>query len=194
MLLDRCYCYFYLGWGRPIINKNLIAKNCKFTILDSDENYIFYNCTIIPNTPYIQVNGENTKDSYCNLSGSFYNCIIRNGKAYLHNPDDTSEDIKVKYTKALYDNYNSSIDVTQKCSLDACYANSSEGTDISKLTKEDLENNKYYGTDGTVVGCYGGENPFSLKNTDLPDCTYANKVHFNTEQQQIEVKINVNFK
>lgn len=194
MLLDRCECYFYLGMGHPTINKVFIAKNCKFTTLDSYENYIFYNCTIIPARQYIQVGGLNTEELYCNIFGSFFNCVIKNGNAYLHNPNDTSENIKVKFTNTLYDKYNTNIDVTKKCSLEACYANPSEETDISKLTEEELSDNKYFGTDGSVVGCYGGENPYSQINSNMPSCSVLNKVHFDGEQKQIEININVKTK
>ncbi len=192
MLLDRCECDFYLGdvLGNPINNK-FIAKNCKFTRLNSYENYYFYNCTIIPAREYIQVDGDNTEDLFCRISGSFFNCIIKNGKAYLQKPDDTSDDIKVKFTNTLYDNYNTNIDVTQKCSLEACYANTSEETDISKLTKDELEDYKYWGTDSTVVGCYGGENPYSQINSDMQNCSVLKNVHFNGEQEQIEININL---
>lgn len=193
--LDRCECDFYLlGGERPTINKNLIAKNCKFTQLNSFENYIFYNCTIKPAQQYIQVNGENTEELFCGISGSFFNCVIKNGKAYLHNPNDPSEDVKVKFTNTLYDNYNDKIDVTPKSYLEACYANPSEETDISKLTKEELSDYKYFGTDGTVVGCYGGENPYLQINSNMPSCSVLNKVHFDGEQEQIEININVKSK
>lgn len=192
MLLDRCECNFYLGGaGYNPINNKFIAKNCKFTSLNSYENYYFYNCTIIPAQEYIQVDGDNTEDLFCRISGSFFNCIIKNAKAYLQKPDDTSEDIKVKFTNTLYDNYNTNIDVTQKCSLEDCYANTSRETDISKLTKDELEDYKYLGTDGTVVGCYGGENPYSQINSDMQNCSVLKNVHFNGEQEQIEININL---
>ena len=53
---------------------------------------------------------------------------------------------------------------------------------------------KYLGNDGTVVGYYGGSTTYSFKNLDLPDFPISKKVHFNKEQEQIEVNININSK
>lgn len=194
LLLDRCDCPFYLGATYPTINKKLIAKNCKIRSLCTiGENNFFYNCTIRFTTKWSCVVGDQeTTEYYCPVRGYFYNCILGNGSAFLKYPYETGTNI---LTNTLYDNYYTNIDVAQNCTLESCYTNDSKETNICELTKANLEDNKYLGTDGTVIGCYGGENPFSLKNTSLLDPTIiSSKVHFNKDQEQIEVNINANSK
>ena len=60
---------------------------------------------------------------------------------------------------------------------------------IEFLTKEELEQNNYFGTDGTVVGCYGGKNPFSLHQSQAK--ISSAKVHLDKEEGNIQIKVNV---
>lgn len=190
LLLDRCNGHFDLNQAGATINKNIIAKNCKFNILNSNRtNAIYYNCNIMTYQGFQEMIGQNT-EYFSKITGTFYNCIIKNAKGYLQEPNDTTENKKAKFINCLYDNYNTNIDVTRNCTVEACYANPSADTNIYYLKKEELESNKYFGTDGTVVGCYGGENPYTQINSDIPTCSIAHKVHINNEQDQIEVNLN----
>jgi len=188
ILLDRCDCQFYLGASWPTINQKLIAKNCNINQLCTygSSNY-FYNCTIDAYMSRTHKNGY--EECYCPIVGYFENCIIHNRNAYLNYPYNDKNKISV-IKNTLYDDYTPNIDVTKNCTLESCYTNSSEDTSITKLTKEELEDNRYLGNDGTVVGYYGGNTTYSFKNPDLPDFPISRKVHFNKEQEQIEININ----
>lgn len=195
LLLDRCDCHFYLGASWPTINQNLIAKNCNIYNLctQGSKNY-FYNCTIDA-CIWSRSNKNDHEEYYCPMGGYFENCIIHNKYAYLNYPyNDKDKKIISVIKNTLYDDYTPNIDVTKNCTLESCYTNSSEDTRITNLTKEELEDNKYLGNDGTVVGYYGGSTTYSFKNPDLPDFPISKKVHFNKEQEQIEVNININSK
>ena len=60
---------------------------------------------------------------------------------------------------------------------------------IRDFTKEKLLENNFLGTDRTVVGCYGGKNPYTLKQTATT--ITSSKVHFDRDNKQIQIKMKV---
>ena len=60
---------------------------------------------------------------------------------------------------------------------------------IRNFSKEKLQENNFLGNDGTVVGYYGGKNPYSLKQAQ-PTIT-SSKVHFDKDKKQIQIKLKV---
>ena len=60
---------------------------------------------------------------------------------------------------------------------------------ICNFTKEKLQENNFLGNDGTVVGCYGGKNPYTLK--QMTSTITSSKVHFDKDNKQIQIKMKV---
>ena len=60
---------------------------------------------------------------------------------------------------------------------------------IRNFSKEKLQENNFFGNDGTVVGCYGGKNPYSLK--QIQTTITSSKVHFDRDNKQIQIKMKV---
>lgn len=58
---------------------------------------------------------------------------------------------------------------------------------IVNLTKNKLQEMKFLGNDGTVVGCYGGKNPYTLK-PNIPIVS-SSKVHLDRTKKQIQINI-----
>lgn len=181
LIVDRCLCNLW---------QNSSEMLTKLTVRNSDitsyyfSNYeipgarIFYNCNI---NVY---NWGGNEYVYSLLKYTYINCIIYND-GYLANPEDDSYSpilINCLYYK------NEKYDGTKNCSLQNCYAYTSEKSSLYNLTKEDLLKNNYIGNDGTVVGYYGGKNPYTLS---IISPTIQNKVHLDKDKKQIQFNIKI---
>lgn len=79
--------------------------------------------------------------------------------------------------------------VDDGCTIQNCYIYTDNNKkNIFDLTKEELLSNNYLGNDGTVVGCYGGKNPYTLS---LSNKEVTNKVHLDRDKKQIQFNIKV---
>ena len=79
--------------------------------------------------------------------------------------------------------------VDDGCTIQNCYIYTDNSNKyIFNLTKEELLSKNYLGNDGTVVGIYGGKNPYTL---NLWTKEVTNKFHLDRDKKQIQFNITV---
>ena len=191
--------------------KKAILRNCRISSLNiqnydgnEDNTWQFINCTIDPDTwGYTDDNG--TYYTYCPIyRGSFVNCIIdndenrdgiRNAGYWLYDPSDTETKSSASFTNCLFyksiegrEIFNGAT-VQNDMYFDASNLNDDWDNKIRNFSKEKLQENNFFGNDGTVVGCYGGKNPYSLK--QIQATITSSKVHFDKDKKQIQIKLKV---
>ena len=209
ILFDRCYIQGANCYTGNV--KKAISRNCQISSLNiwnyngNDENYWqFINCTIDPsNYSYNDENGN--YHNYCPIyRGSFVNCIIdndenrdgiRNAGDWLYDPSDTETKSSASFTNCLFyksiegrEIFNGAT-VQNDMYFDASNLNDDWDNKIRNFSKEKLQENNFFGNDGTVVGCYGGKNPYSLK--QIQTTITSSKVHFDKDKKQIQIKLKV---
>lgn len=184
LLIDRCYCNLNF-WGeniQRIITRNSIVHGTPYSS-NTSANVFFYNCNIRPNGGF-SISGINNKHS-ARFFGTFYNCILNCNSYYMTDPGDSSA-ITV-LINCLYSEEEDYVD--DGCTIQNCYIYTDNNKkNIFDLTKEELLSNNYLGNDGTVVGCYGGKNPYTLS---LSNKEVTNKVHLDRDKKQIQFNIKV---
>ena len=182
MLVDRCHCCLDT---RGDYFKKLVVRNSYIygtpNSTNISANLFFYNCNISSNGGY-GITGMDHKYS-ARFYGTFRNCILYSYDYYMTDPSD-SKAITV-LINCLYHARKDYID--DGCTLQNCYKYT-DSEYILDFTKEKLESNQYLGNDGTVVGYYGGKNPYtlSLNNKDV-----TNKFHLDRDKKQIQFNIKV---
>lgn len=209
ILFERCSID-----GNNYCNSNVkkaISRNCRINNLNienfygNEENtWQFINCTIDPST--YSYNDENgIYHYYCPIyRGSFVNCIIdndenrdeiRNAGYCLYYPNDTEKKSSASFTNCLFykplegrEIFNGAT-VQNDMYFDASNLNDDWDNKIRNFSKEKLQENNFLGNDGTVVGCYGGKNPYSLKQAQTT--ITSSKVHFDKDKKQIQIKLKV---
>lgn len=121
------------------------------------------------------------------------NCIIGQvGKGITSYLDDETILINTLYHRLA--NY----DPAKKCLVQDCYATENElAKDVDEwgsknkliITEEELLQNNYLGTDGTVVGKSGGARPYSL-DMHLPAIT-KNKLVMDNKKKKVSINVSV---
>lgn len=192
--------------------KKAISRNCQIHYLyieryeGNDENiWQFINCTIDPSA-YEYNDGNGNCFTCCPIyRGSFVNCIIdndenrdeiRNAGYYLYYPNDNiGTKSSASFTNCLFykplegrEIFNGAT-VQNDMYFDASNLNDDWDNKIRNFSKEKLQENNFFGNDGTVVGCYGGKNPYSLK--QIQTTITSSKVHFDKDKKQIQIKLKV---
>lgn len=209
ILFDRCDIYGENYFTNNV--KKAISRNCqisRFNIWSSygndENNWQFINCTIDPSS-YGRSDENGNYYSFCPIYyGSFTNCIIdndenynenRNAGYYLYDPSDTETKSSASFTNCLFykplegrEIFNGAT-VQNDMYFDASNLNDHQNNSIWSFSKEELLENNFLGNDGTVVGCYGGKNPYFLKQ-NLTTIT-SSKVHFDKDKKQIQIKLKV---
>ena len=199
LYFDRCY----INGNQSSSIKKVVARNCKIGSLSmsgSDYNEVatnwqFIHCTIELNT-YGWTDDKGNYQNYCPLQGIYTNCIIANyndTEAYeLYNPSG-SEVLTAAYINCLFykpaegkDIFNGAT-TQNNLFYDVSNVKDNWQNRIQNLTKEQLQEKKYLGNDGTVVGCYGGKNPYTLK-PNIPIVS-SSKVHLDRTKKQIQINI-----
>lgn len=209
ILFDRCYIN---GSNYCTSNvKKAISRNCQISDLDiwyfngnDENNWQFINCTIDP-SDHGRSDDNGNYYSFCPIyRGSFTNCIIDNNENHdeirnagycLYDPSDTETKSSASFTNCLFykplegrEIFNGAT-VQNDMYFDASNLNDDWDNKIINFSKEKLQENNFFGNDGTVVGCYGGKNPYSLKQ-NLTTIT-SSKVHFDRDNKQIQIKMKV---
>lgn len=203
LYFDRCY----ISCGGNVMRsklKKLVARNCRISNLHMDDsnynkvaaNWQFIHCTIDPNN-WSYTDNERKEHYYSPLRGIFTNCIIdnddNNQQGYeLYYPQG-SESYTAAYINCLF--YKPAEDreifngatVQNDMYFDASGLGNNEENKIRNFTKEKLLENNFLGNDGTVVGCWGGKNPYTLK-PNIPTVS-SSKVHLDREKKQIQINI-----
>ena len=198
LYFDRCY----INGNQSSSIKKVVARNCKIGSLSmsgSDYNEVatnwqFIHCTIELNT-HGWTDDKGNYQNYCPLQGIYTNCIIANydTEAYeLYNPSG-SEVLTAAYINCLFykpaegkDIFNGAT-TQNNLFYDVSNVKDNWQNRIQNLTKEQLQEKKYLGNDGTVVGCYGGKNPYTLK-PNIPIVS-SSKVHLDRTKKQIQINI-----
>lgn len=181
--IDRCYAYLAYGWNnfKKLVVRNSILRGTPSNTQNS-ANQFFYNCNIYCNGGnWIGMDGRWTASFY----GTFYNCILNSDDYYITYPNNSQA-----ITVLINCLYNEQKDyVADGCTIQNCYKyTDSSNKYIFDLTKEELQNNNYLGNDGTVVGIYGGKNPYTLS---LGNKEVTNKFHLDRDNKQIQFNIKV---
>ena len=207
ILFDRCYIQGANCYTGNV--KKAISRNCQISSLNiwnyngNDENYWqFINCTIDPsNYGY----DDGNYHTFCPIyRGTFINCIIdndenhdeiRNAGYCLYDPRETETKSSASFTNCLFykplegrEIFNGAT-VQNDMYFDASNLNDHQNNSIWGFSKEELLENNFLGNDGTVVGCYGGKNPYSLK--QIQTTITSSKVHFDKDKKQIQIKLKV---
>lgn len=183
--------------------KKIVARNCKIgnICMSGSEynevatNWQFIHCTINPNT-YGWTDDKGNYQNYSPLQGIYTNCIIANyndTEAYeLYNPRE-SEVLTAAYINCLFykpaegkDIFNGAT-TQNNMYYDVSNVKDNWENRIQNLKKEQLHEKKFLGNDGTVVGCYGGKNPYTLK-PNIPIVS-SSKVHLDRTKKQIQINI-----
>lgn len=204
LYFDRCY----ISCGSNVMNsylKKLVARNCRISSLYMDysdynevaTNWQFIHCTIDPgNLGYTDNN--NNRHYFAPLRGIFTNCIIDNDDDNqgfeLYDPR-YSESYTAAYINCLFYKPTEGKEIFKGATVqndmyfdfDASGLEDNEENKIRNFTKEKLLENNFLGNDGTVVGCWGGKNPYTLK-PNIPTVS-SSKVHLDREKKQIQINI-----
>lgn len=114
------------------------------------------------------------------ITGTFINCIVK-GQNYNSRYSRTFNNCNF-VNSLLCGSYRSADSST--CTVQNCYENSESTFDVSTL-----ENLGYLGNDGTVVGYYGGSNPYSLE-LAVPKVT-ENTIALDVEKKVLNVSLKV---
>ena len=184
LLIDRCYCR--LDFGEKKIQKIIVRNSIVHGTPDSSNmsaNVFFYNCNIYQSGGY-GISGFNNKWS-ARFFGTFYNCILNSYDYYMTDPGDSSAiTVLINCLYNLQEDY-----VDDGCTIQNCYIyTDNSNKNIFDLTKEELLSKNYLGKDGTVVGIYGGKNPYTLS---LGNKEVTNKVHLDKDKKQVQFNIKV---
>lgn len=209
ILFDRCSidgsCYYDSNVKKAII------RNCQISGLTiwkdkgyDENNWQFINCTIDPSAyGYNDENGNYHTFSLI-YRGTFINCIIdndenhdeiRNAGYWLYDPRDTEAKSSASFTNCLFykplegrEIFNGAT-IQNDMYFDASSLDNNWDNKIINFSKEKLQENNFFGNDGTVVGCHGGKNPYSLKQAQTT--ITSSKVHFDKDKKQIQIKLKV---
>lgn len=209
ILFDRCQIN---GSSYYTLNvKKLISRNCQINGLDirngdgnEKNSWQFINCNISLST-WGYTDEKETNHYFCPMyHGTFTNCIIANGLYneyskfegyWLYDPRDTETKSSASFTNCLFYKPLEGREIFNGATVqNYMYYEASNLDDywsnvIETFPKEKLQENNFLGNDGTVVGYYGGKNPYSLKQAH-PTIT-SSKVHFDKDKKQIQIKLKV---
>lgn len=147
-IIDRCRLDYISTDGNI---QDATIKNCKIRTAYGQGGQNISSCKFI-NCNIRQVN-SNTKAMFVN---SIINQVNDGTDSYL-----SSQSLLVN---TLYHNM-IGYDPMQNCSQQDCWSSTETlipNTDDCSLTADQLKEAGYLGTDGTIIGCEGGVNPYSL--------------------------------
>lgn len=183
-ILDRCYITNSLTLSSYIKGMTVVNTKLLNVIANTGatQNTTFVNCNIC-------------KLYTANFSATIINSIIQSASAVeyyttvLNSSVILNSLINTYYRSSSHPFSIGSSSVTQNC-----YSESQNGM-ISSINCEctyntsQLQSKGYLGTDGTVVGIYGGETPYTLV-PSVPKVT-SNDLQLDNEKKELNVKLTV---
>lgn len=177
LLIDRCNCksiFWSENCSKMIVKNSILEEAQRENWWIDPTTRLYYNCNISATAGYQQEDGF-----YSNLMGTFYNCIINNSSNYITvgNGRDKTILINCLYLGAK----------AKGCITSNCYEANFINTNVLELSKEELKQKGYLGNDGTIVGCYGGKNPYTL--SYFPNIN--SQAHLDKDKKQIQFNIKV---
>mgnify|MGYP000757000735 FL=1 len=184
LLIDRCHCYLSYGvkdCRKMFVRNSIVCGTPSYSSLSA--NMFFYNCNIY-SYGGSSINGINNKYS-ASFFGTFYNCILNSNDYYMTDPGNSSAiTVLINCLYSAQEDY-----VDDGCTIQNCYKYTDNSNKyIFDFTKEELLSKNYLGKDGTVVGIYGGKNPYTLS---LGNKEVTNKVHLDRDKKHVLFNIKV---
>ena len=189
-LIDRCRCYYnqnYTGYKDFVISDNvkgLTVINSKIARIYGNAPTAgaanFVNCDI-----YYMINND-TRSSLCRAT--YLNSVIQ---GFSYSSNSSYCDATTTYVNCLFRYNNYTYSINQGCFQ---YSNNvlNESTLNCTLDEATLVNNKYLGTDGTIVGSGGGTTPYTLVPSTPKVTDYTIKVDPNTKKLNVNIKVSAN--
>lgn len=168
-VLDRCYITNILTLssyikGMTVVNTKLVYVNANS---GATKNTTFVNCNIHRLNVY-------------NFSGTFINSIIYS----LENSYEILSTVLLN-TLMYSSNFIGSSSVAQNCYYNSFGFNNCE----CSFNTSELQSKGYLGTDGTVVGVYGGDTPYTLV-PSVPKVTNSD-LQLDNEEKVLNVNLTV---
>ena len=181
-VLDRCYITSKLTLssyikGMTVVNTKLYAVKANS---GATQNTTFVNCNIF--------------NIYApSFSGTIINSIIycsgNNNGTSGYNESKISSTVLLNTLYTPYSTYSTS-SVLQNCyNLSSNYGDLLSATCDCKYDTSYLQSKSYLGTDGTVVGIYGGDTPYTLE-PSVPKVT-SSDLQLDMEQKKLNVTLTV---
>lgn len=172
-IIDRCLINYFSASGSEKSNVTILNSKIKWASCTSSDAYSSFSHVIIINCNIVNV-GYLPKVTISSILGR---------------ASDPSTYYKIDESAAMYNTLYYGADCRiEEVMMDQCYNGAPEFDDylncISNLTP-------YKGQDGTVVGVYGGEFPFT-ENPSVPTVDSANSsVEYDAESNKLNVTITV---
>jgi hypothetical protein len=173
-VLDRCY----------ITNTLTLSSYIKgMTVVNTKIYLVHANSGATQNTTFVNSNLYNINAN--NFSATIINSIIRSSSGSI------SSSVLLN---TLMNNYSYSVSVNSSSVTQNCYWISdsnllNNGTCECTYGTSTLQSKGYLGTDGTVVGIYGGETPYTLV-PSVPKVT-SSDLQLDNEKKELNVKLTV---
>lgn len=176
--MDRCNLIYFSP------STNVKSGN----ILNSYLSELQYSSGMLNTINFINCNIWRVNNYGCNFAGTFINCII-NG----YNSQSLFKNCSFINTA-----YPTTFSFDASSSRQNCYAGSfsftsyteeKTGVSYSTVDSDWLESNSYQGTDGTIIGMFGGSIPYSLV-PNVPTVTES-KVTVDTANKKLNVTLKV---
>lgn len=172
LTIDRCNIFNGLALSSTIESMTVINTQIKNLSANSGatNNTTFVNCNL-----YFS--------SGLNFSATIINSIV----TYAVSGDKTLN--STVFVNSLINTYNLSLGTSSVCQ--DCYIVSTSSSNLNTSTSS-LQNNGYLGTDGTVVGIYGGNTPYddNMLVPSVPKVT-SSDLQLDMEQKKLNVKLTV---
>ena len=205
LVFKKCYFNNILGISNNSgggYTKKVIIERCRLDDISTDGNIqdaTIKNCKIyraygqggqsISSCKFINCNIHHI-DS--NTKAMFVNSIINQ----VENGTDSYLSSQSLLVNTLYHNMNG-YDPMQNCSQQDCWSSTetliqNDGNYNCSLTADQLKEAGYLGTDGTIIGCEGGVNPYSLVR-HAPVITQKG-VKVDLENKKVIINVNVTAK
>ena len=184
LTIDRCYITGSLTLSSQIQSMTLLNSKLYDVAANTGatNNTTFVNCNFyILHTP--------------SFSGTIINSIIN----YSRNNSDSSPISSTVILNSLMYGYNSCVSISSSSVAQNCYYYNNHlskfidsNTCNCGLDTSTLKSYGYLGTDGTVVGIYGGETPYddNMLVPSVPKVT-SSDIKLDTEKKELNVKLTV---
>ena len=190
-VLDRCY----------ITNTLTLSSYIKgMTVVNTKIFYVKANSGATQNTTFVNCNLFRLYVT--NFSGTIINSIIN---ASYNNSSTLSPILSTVLLNTLIYSYGTYVSIGTSSVAQNCYnqnngvyyqANNSTNEGLinyytceCSFTTSQLQSNGYLGTDGTVVGIYGGDTPYTLE-PSVPKVT-SSSLDLDMEKKELNVKLTV---
>lgn len=178
VVIDRCYITTNLTLSKFI--NGLTVNNSKIYMVSSNEGINNQNTFVNCNIHFL--NGTNFTGTIINsmIDRDYNNGSSNIGSSVLINTLINKAHLSVNTTSVAIDCYYCFYERNSYLIVNDC---------TSALTDEALISNGYLGTDGKVVGIYGGDTPFTLESS-VPTVT-SSELNLDLEERKLNVKLTV---